>query len=176
MEGLKFGTYQFREVQPPRGYQLSKEYPEFTLDSDNAGVPVTVHHTDKRKDGSVSLRKTSEDGFPLEGAVFNLYKEGQENPIAENLTTNADGTTTMVTGLKWGDYFFVETAAPKGYTLDPTPLPITLNAQNVDIPQQIKGTNSRTRGSVKLTKMDEATKTNYLEGAEFRLYKMMVLW
>ena len=171
VEGLKFGTYQFREVQPPRGYQLSKEYPEFTLNADNAGVPATVGHTDKRKDGSVSLYKTSEDGHPLEGAVFNLYKEGEEAPIAENLTTNADGNTTTVTGLKWGDYFFLETAAPKGYTIDPTHLTFTLNAENVDIPQKVKGTNSRTRGSVKLIKLDEATKKKYLEGAEFKLYK-----
>ena len=171
VEGLKFGTYQFREVQPPRGYQLSKEYPEFTLNVDNAGVPATVEHTDKRKEGSVSLYKTSEDGHPLEGAVFSLYKEGEETPIKENLTTNADGSTTTVTGLSWGDYFFMETAAPKGYTLDPTHLTFTLNAGNVDIPQKVKGTNSRTRGNVKLIKMDEATKKKYLGGAEFKLYK-----
>lgn len=171
MEGLKFGTYQFREVQPPRGYQLSEEYPEFTLNAENAGTLVTVSHKDERKDGSASLHKTSEDGLPLEGAVFNLYKEGEEAPIAENLTTNESGDTATVTGLSWGDYYFMETAAPNGYTLDPTKLSFTLDATNVDIHQKVKSTNARTRGRVKLTKMDEATKKKYLGGAEFKLYK-----
>ncbi|MDO5406055.1 MAG: SpaA isopeptide-forming pilin-related protein [Eubacteriales bacterium] len=168
--GLKFGTYQLRETLAPRGYQISEEYPEFTLDAAGTGTVPVIRHVNRRKTGSVQLKKTSEDGLPLSGAVYTLYRERSDIPVAENLVTGEDGSTQTVTGLVWGDYCFVETKAPKGYVMDETPIRFMVDAGQVDIPQQVRAVNNRIRGSVMLVKMDEDTRSIRLPGAEFCLY------
>lgn len=168
--GLRFGTFQFREVAAPRGYRLSKECPEFVLDAGSAGEPLTICHSDERKTGSALMKKLSEDGFPLSGAVYSLYREESSTPAAENLITDEEGRTPTVTELTWGRYYFVETRAPKGYETDSAPVWFTIDAEQVDLPQQLQAVNSRTRGRVTLVKLDAETGSLRLPGAEFCLY------
>lgn len=171
VEDLKFGEYKFMEVQPPAGYELSSDEISFTLDSSTAGMTVSVAQEDKRKTGSVKLVKVSEDQMPLADAVYALYKEGVDNPVAENLVTGADGTTPAITELSWGNYYFIETAAPKGYALNAEKVPFTVNASTAGVTQEVTAEDFKIKGSVRLTKKDEATKAILLPGAEFSLYK-----
>ncbi|WP_202813107.1 SpaA isopeptide-forming pilin-related protein, partial [Liquorilactobacillus cacaonum] len=69
------------------------------------------------KTGSVVLTKTDADtGKALSQAVFSLYDKAG-NKIKDNVTTGTDGKVT-VDGLKPGEYYFKETAAPAGYEYD----------------------------------------------------------
>ena len=71
--------------------------------------------------GSVELAKTIDGDEPLEGAVFDLYREGVEKPIATGLTTDGEGKI-KVSNLAEGEYHFQETATVEGAILNPDPV------------------------------------------------------
>ena len=180
IEGLKFGHYRFREVIPPAGYKLAADAVEADLDETTVDTIIKIKQPDERKTGSVKLMKQSADGMPLANAEFSLYRKadaaGDADPakdtlIRENLTTGTDGTTETVPDLEWGDYYFSETRAPQGYQKSDTLFVFTVDASNADSVQTIHVSNDRILGSVTLTKLDEATKSKKLAGAQFALRK-----
>ena len=178
VENLKFGHYRFTEVAPPAGYTLAAEPVETDLDTTTAGTVVKISQTDDRKTGSVKLIKLSSDGMPLSNAEFALYQKAEDTGVAgadtliqEGLVTGADGATTIIDQLTWGDYYFLETKAPQGYQKSDAQLSFTVDASNADAVQTVRVTDEKILGSVTLTKMDEATKTKKLKDAQFNLYK-----
>ncbi len=64
-------------------------------------------------DGSVTLK----------GAKFALYRENGD--YVGTFTTDAEGKI-YAWDLKYGNYYWVETGAPEGYTLDATPIPFSV--------------------------------------------------
>ncbi|MDT2659177.1 prealbumin-like fold domain-containing protein [Enterococcus hulanensis] len=69
------------------------------------------------------LQKTDEEtGDVLKGAEFELYKNGVHE---KTYTTNEYGKI-QTDGLAAGNYELVESKAPSGYVLDPTPIPFTV--------------------------------------------------
>lgn len=101
---------------------------------------------------------------PLEGAEFEL-QDGTGKTIQSNLITDKYGSI-KVKNLVAGDYQFVETKAPKNYTLDPTPVLFTIEEGETNVIQLIKE-NTLTPGNVTLTKVDDFE--NVLEGVVFEL-------
>lgn len=193
-DSLPFGLYRLTETYAPEGYNINPEQIVFLVEGPlscaingngtYANGRLNLEHKDERKLGSVVLQKQSEDGYPLESAVFNLYNadgsclaedgtfgKGSASPMA--FTTDADGKIT-VSELKWGDYYFLEVEAPAGYELDETPVKFTIDASNAGTTVSLNVANGHAKGSVVLTKTnkytDEADKV-LLEGAEFSLYK-----
>lgn len=68
------------------------------------------------------LHKKGEDGKSLEGVVFDLSDaKGKIVAGGEGITTNQDGKITF-TGLKPGEYQFVERKSLEGYELSAKPL------------------------------------------------------
>jgi hypothetical protein len=90
--------------------------------------------------GAVILQKVNDEGKFLPNAVFRLEKKvytsesipsgvesGRDSKgtyywrnMISSLTTNRSGQLA-VNGLSFGEYRFIETSAPSGYILDPTP-------------------------------------------------------
>lgn len=176
VEDLKFGHYRFVESMPAVGYKLSSDPVETDLDETTVGTIVKISQTGSRKTGSVKLQKDSADGMPLAGAQFSLYKKSENSKTAdtlvkENLTTGTEGSTDVVSGLAWGDYYFAETKAPTGYRKSETRFEFAVTAENADAVQTVRIVNDRILGSVVLTKLDAATKSKKITGAEFCLYK-----
>ena len=181
VEGLKFGHYRFTEVMPPAGYTLAANPVETDLDETTAGTVVTISQTDDRKTGSAKLKKSSTDGMPLSGAEFTLYKKAEmkdlgndtdaDTLVKEGLMTGEDGTTGTVEQLTWGTYYFLETKAPQGYEMSTEKHTFTVDASNAGSVQTIQVSDEKIKGSVALTKMDEATKAKKLPDAQFNLYK-----
>ncbi|ETY73603.1 SpaA isopeptide-forming pilin-related protein [Lactiplantibacillus fabifermentans] len=126
---LPVGTYQLIEVKAPHGYELNLQPLTFEIPATDAAVELTMTQVDAATPlpalGQVILAKTAaETQHRLAGAQYALQTvSGQV--IKTDLTTDASGTLT-VTGLAAGQYQFVETKAPAGYTLNPTPLPFTI--------------------------------------------------
>ena len=190
IDNLKFGRYRFVETQPPKGYLLNTKDSDVNtttlkaeLTKDTVETIVNITATDPRKPGSASLVKTNEEGIALSGAEFALYKKGTTDTlIKDKLTTDENGEIARINNLSWGDYYFVETKAPKGYVLDNTKIEFTLDKDSVGNSNDVKAAfedtkvNKRTRGSAVLYKKDAATKevirgTSASTKAEFELYK-----
>ncbi|MFD2706956.1 SpaA isopeptide-forming pilin-related protein [Salibacterium lacus] len=115
-------------------------------------------------DNTVELTKTDENGDPLADAEFAL-QDADGNNLQTELTTGDDGIIT-VENLQPGDYQFVETAPPEGYTFDKTPVEFTVNTDQTET-LQLSKENSLDLGSVELTKVNGEGET--LEGAVFEL-------
>ncbi|MFT8324385.1 SpaA isopeptide-forming pilin-related protein [Oenococcus sicerae] len=169
--GLDAGSYYFTETSAPTGYTFdaSKHY-TVTLNSDN--ISGTVNVADAEKTGSVILYKVDSDtNQALSGATFALYK-ADGTSVASNLTTDAAGQI-KVGDLKPGNYYFVETSAPAGYTFDSTAkYTFTIKLGNQSQAAVVNAGNAEKRGSVVLTKTDaDAFDPTVVAGAVFDLYK-----
>ncbi|MEB8957930.1 SpaA isopeptide-forming pilin-related protein, partial [Bacillus cereus] len=123
LKDLPLGRYEVKEVAGPPHVNLNPN--TYTVD-----IPLTnkegkvlnydVHMYPKNeiKRGAVDLIKTGVNEKALAGAVFSLFKkDGTE--VKKELVTDANGHI-RVQGLEYGEYYFQETKAPKGYVIDPT--------------------------------------------------------
>ncbi|MBC1400693.1 LPXTG cell wall anchor domain-containing protein [Listeria booriae] len=124
---LPLGDYNLIETTAPTDYQL-----------DSTPIPVTITKATSTENihyltvdntlitGSVTLTKLDSENpeITLQGATFDL-QDNEGNTIATNLATDTTGQIT-ITDLLPGDYTFIETSAPTGYQLDPTPIPFTI--------------------------------------------------
>ncbi|KOP30343.1 hypothetical protein ADM98_16060 [Exiguobacterium sp. BMC-KP] len=81
------------------------------------------------------IKKSKNTNQPLAGAEFTLY-DSNETAILTNLVTDASDEI-LVTGLTPGTYRFIETKAPAGYELDPTPHDVVIEKNQADAEQLV---------------------------------------
>lgn len=149
-EALRPGTYYIREVAAKAPYLLNGEDLKVVIENDAQLAPVTVVKlTDDQAKGRASVLKTcSDDGKPLEGAEFDVVAmqdvvspdgsvKAVEGEVVDHVKTGEDGTATtkeLCLGSGEARYTFVETKAPSGHVLDPTPHEFTLTWKDQDTP------------------------------------------
>lgn len=149
-EALRPGTYYIREVAAKAPYLLNGEDLKVVIENDAQLAPVTVVKlTDDQAKGRASVLKTcSGDGKPLEGAEFDVMAmqdvvspdgsvKAVEGEVVDHVKTGEDGTATtkeLYLGSGEARYAFVETKAPSGHVLDPTPHELTLTWKDQDTP------------------------------------------
>ena len=123
---LRPGTYKFIETAAPEHYVLRAEPIEFTIDRSQKET-LLVKAENALKPGDVELTKVDDiDGTALEGAVFKIVDANDEKKvIRENIKTGADGKA-IATGLRPGDYKFIEITAPKYYDKNTNPIKFTI--------------------------------------------------
>ena len=110
----------------------------------------------------------------LKGAVYNIYKDNNNNGIYDNgdtlaLTTNATDSNGQVSfQLPIANYVAVEKTAPVGYNLDPEHIPFSVNVDNLNV--TITARDTVITGNVAITKTDRDTGEK-LSGADYNIYK-----
>ncbi|QWU47859.1 SpaA isopeptide-forming pilin-related protein [Bacillus sp. NP247] len=164
---LRPGEYQFIETTAPKHYDLNKEPIPFTIEKGQA-EPISVTAKNGLTKGGVELTKVDSVDTKeiLEGAVFKIT-DMNGNDIRTNLVTNKDGKI-IAKDLQPGDYQFIETKAPKHYDLNEEPIKFTIErSQTKHV--FVTATNSLTKGSVELIKVDDVEKNTTLEGAVFKI-------
>lgn len=138
IDNLDWGTYYFKEISAPIGFELSSETREFRISAKTSGSVNRLFMDDDPKSGSAVLEKYEKDRpeVKLAGAKFGLLRKladgtskrcsvilsGGVYRIADStdagavteLVTDADGKIS-VEGLEWGTYEFIETEPPQGY-------------------------------------------------------------
>ncbi|BCD26237.1 collagen-binding protein [Bacillus cereus] len=165
---LRPGTYKFIETAAPEHYVLRAEPIEFTIDRSQKET-LLVKAENALKPGDVELTKVDDiDGTALEGAVFKIVDANDEKKvIRENIKTGADGKA-IATGLRPGDYKFIEITAPKYYDKNTNPIKFTIT-ESQTTSATVTAKNSLTKGGIELTKVNAADEKETLEGAVFKI-------
>ncbi|TCJ81293.1 UNVERIFIED_ORG: LPXTG-motif cell wall-anchored protein [Bacillus cereus] len=168
VSNLRPGTYKFIETAAPEHYVLRAEPIEFTIDRSQKET-LLVKAENALKPGDVELTKVDDiDGTVLEGAVFKIVDAHDEKKvIRENVTTGADGKA-IATGLRPGDYKFIEVTAPKYYDKNTQPIEFTIK-ESQTTSATVTAKNSLTKGGIELTKVNAADEKETLEGAVFKI-------
>lgn len=156
-DNLEQGLYLVRETKAP--VNVYEKTPDFLVhipmtvtvttngeEVDQWLYDITVYPKNQTVYGSVILNKVDGAGERLQGAAFSLYvwnvedgkplEEGTLGDLydAKNFVTDEDGQL-VVEGLPVGKYAFVETKAPAGFGIDPTPhvFEITSSGEVVEV-------------------------------------------
>ncbi len=176
-DDLIYGEYYFVETRNPMGYEMPSGEAAITasviLDRSTTGQVLEITHTNDRMKGDVVLRKLDDAGQLVAGAEYTLMHQTEHSgdyvPVGI-YTTDAAGEIT-VSDLIWGDYYFVETGAPKGYQLSEEQAAFTIDKDAVQSTVYLDTVDIRQKGSVKLTKVDAENKTKTLAGAVYDLFR-----
>lgn len=121
--------------------------------------------------GSVSGKKSDEDGKALGGAVIGIFKVGTTEFTKENAiktTTSADDGSFSFAKVPYGTWAIREIESPKGFVLSEEEIPVTIG--KVDEVVEIELVNFYITGKIELTKVDEDYPENKLTGAVFEVY------
>ncbi|MGG7097451.1 SpaA isopeptide-forming pilin-related protein [Clostridium sardiniense] len=166
---LRPGTYYFKEITAPKGYNLSDEKIPVEIRTGGIANPESVIAKDSIMLGSVKLIKVdSKTGGKLKGAVYGIYDA--DNNLVDKVTTGDNGEVTT-TDLRPGKYYFKEITAPVGYEVNEAKYPFEIILGQTSQIQEITASDNIILGSVNLIKEDSET-SQKLGGAEFDLYKV----
>ncbi len=168
---LKPGSYYFVESKAPNGYNFNsnKKY-AFTVVF-NQQTPALVKAGNSEKTGSVILTKTDVNaGKKLAGAVFDLYKANGDK-LKTGLVTDKNGTI-LVSGLKPGNYYFVETDSPAGYLFDRNKhYNFAIEIGNQKQSQTVKVTDDRQASKASIVSTDKGGHADHHKGESTPGYK-----
>lgn len=173
------GTILVEQLLPKKVYIQEVSVPEpFILDNTIREVTIIPNDTvafnasNIYKTGNLEIQKLDKDtgkAVNRAGAEFTIYKS--DGTLVKTISTNDKGIASL-TGIRWGDYYFVETKAPENYVVNSKQVPFKIRENGVTIEKSLS--NKRTLGTVQLSKIDKETgKTAQgdatLEGAVYLL-------
>ena len=175
---LPMGSYYVKELSTNSAYILGdQKYPvvfEYA-GQDTATVHITANEGEAITNdiiyGSVSGKKTDEDGNALGGALIGIFKTGtaeftKETAIAT--TVSAEDGSFAFEKVPYGTWVIREIESPTGFVLSEEEIAVTVS--EVDEVVEIGLTNYFIKGNIELTKVDEDYPDNKLSGAVFEVY------
>ena len=175
---LPMGSYYVQEISTNSAYIVSDAKYPVTFEyagQDAETVRITANEgeviTNDIIYGSVSGKKSDEDGKALGGAVIGIFTTGtteftKENAIAA--TTSKDDGSFSFAKVPYGTWIIREIESPKGYVLSEEEIAVTIG--KVDEVVEIELVNYFIKGNIALTKVDEDYPDNKLSGAVFEVY------
>ena len=175
---LPMGSYYVQELSTNSAYIISDE--KFPVVFEYAGQETaSVHITANDGEaigndiiyGSVSGKKSDEDGNALGGAVIGIFKTGtteftKETAIA--YTTTAEDGSFAFENVPYGTWVVREIESPTGFVLSEEEISVTVS--EVDEVVEIELVNYFITGNIELTKVDEDYPDNKLSGAVFEVF------
>lgn len=136
--GIEPGNYHLVEVEAPLGYirEENSEVLPVVINSEGDGLKGSIFMGEFiNYQGSVLLNKIDvETKKALSNAKFSLYTKNNDF-VEKELSTNDLGKIT-VTSLAPGDYYFIETEAPKGYERSKEKYPFSIEQSSMGKPME----------------------------------------
>ena len=178
---LPIGSYYVKELSTNSAYILSdQKYPVIFeyAGQEKATVHITANGGKAIENdiiyGSVSGKKSDEDGNALGGAVIGIFKTGTEEFTTETAiqtTTSADDGSFSFADVPYGTWVIREIESPTGFVLSEEEIAVTIS--EVDEVLEIELINYFIKGNIELTKVDKDYPDNKLSGAVFEVYSDM---
>ncbi len=116
---LSYGTYEFKEVCPPKDYIVTNESTTFVLSSD-LEEQIVYNAKEVEKRGTIEIIKKDADNpdIFLKDARFDLYRYNSAGDLefVAGSTTDSGGTIQFQE-FPYGTYDVVETGLPKDYRI-----------------------------------------------------------
>lgn len=175
---LPFGSYYAKEISTNSAYIISDQKYPVTFEyagQDTATVHITANDGEAIENkiiyGSVSGKKSDEDGKALGGAVIGIFKAGTEEFTKENAiqtTTSKDDGSFYFAKVPYGTWIIREIESPKGFVLSEEEIAVTIG--KVDEVVEIELVNYFIQGNIELTKVDKDYPANKLSGAVFEVF------
>lgn len=176
---LPVGSYYLKEQATDSHYVLSDEKYPVTFENagqDTALVEIKANDgsaiENKLIYGSIHGLKKDDDGNALAGAVMGLFRTDTTEFTTGNAlmtaTSSEDGSFRF-DAVPYGNWLVREVESPTGFVLSNTSYPVEISEDGAVI--EIEVENTRIRGIVQLTKVDESNTDNQLSGAEFDVYQ-----
>ncbi len=175
---LPFGSYYVREIFTNSAYIISDQKYPVTFEyagQDTTTVHITANEGEAIENkliyGSVSGKKSDEDGKVLGGAVIGIFKSGTEEFTKENAiqtTTSKDDGSFSFAKVPYGTWIIREIESPKGFVLSEEEIAVTIG--KVDEVVEIELVNYFIQGNIELTKVDKDYPDNKLSGAVFEVF------
>lgn len=171
---LAWGSYYLKETKAPDGYELSDEITEFVINAENdAGRDLDFVIKNEQKPAYATLIKheiiedgvTKNDEINLAGAVYELHKA--DGTLLGTYMTNKDGKI-YAEDLTFGEYYFKETIAPKGYELDDSNIEFEVNAEHTFKALEVPAYDKRKLGRASFLKLDDEEQP--VKGAVYGLF------
>ncbi|MGF9769889.1 SpaA isopeptide-forming pilin-related protein [Bacillus albus] len=132
---LPLGRYEVKAIKGPDHIELDTstfivDIPMTSTDGKDLNYDVHIYPKNETKRGSVELIKTGEGDRILEGAEFHLFKKNEDGTHTQvktphPLVSGTDGKI-HVESLEYGDYYFIEEKAPKGYLTSKEEYPFSI--------------------------------------------------
>jgi hypothetical protein len=160
---LEYGEYYIKEVRAPEGYVLNNEAYSFSIVSDEETITLDITN-DPIKGKVEIMKKDSEIGEKLSGAVFGIYDE--DDNLIQELVTDEKGHS-ISSSLLYGEYHLKEISAPEGYILGDEIYPFSIETNNQIIHFDIS--NEIIKGKVEIIKT-EPINGSPLAGVKFGIY------
>ncbi|HDR8182765.1 TPA: choice-of-anchor A family protein [Bacillus thuringiensis] len=161
---LPVGSYTLKEVEAPKGYELSSSSVSVDVETNKVvTVDVVNKKIPEKVTGQFEIVKVDANDKTkvLSDAEFEVYKAGKK---VDTLRTDKTGKV-ISQKLEPGKYTLKETKAPQGYKLLKEEIEVVVEANKV---VQVQVENAKELGSLQVIKKD-AESGKVLAGAEFIL-------
>lgn len=145
------GTYTYKEVKAPEGYDIDPKEYTFKIETQNQIVEQSM--VDKKIYGVINIIKVDENDKPIEGVKFQILDSN--NKVVATVTTDANGKAS-VQNLTVGKYKYKEIDTPYLYVLDEKEHEFEITSESREANARI--VNQRAKGILKIIKLDKETK------------------
>lgn len=163
LKDLPFDMYRVAETKAPEGYQIVRT--PYYLPVSSQAPHATVGVVNMKARGVMNLvKKDAQTGQLLADAEFAIYDQADQ--LVKTVTTGKDGRV-RVAGLSLDEvYTVVETRAPAGYQVDPTPRHWLMNYATPEITVEV--VNRKVSGTIEIVAVNQNDVR--LPGAVFEIY------
>ncbi|CEP50075.1 Cna B domain-containing protein [[Clostridium] sordellii] len=126
-ENLEYGNYYYKETKAPEGYTIDNKMYPFEIKDNNQVISKTA--TDDKIIGKIEItKKDSKDSKKvLANTEFTIF-DSNKKEIKKGVT-DKEGKVVFE-NLEYGNYYYKETKAPEGYTIDNKMYPFEIKDNN----------------------------------------------
>ncbi|GAB6442126.1 LPXTG cell wall anchor domain-containing protein [Bacillus luti] len=145
-QNLPLGRYEVKAINGPEHIELDKstfivDIPMTSTDGKDLNYDVHIYPKNETKRGPVELIKKGEGDSILPGAEFHLFKKNEDGTktqvkTPQPLVSGSNGKI-RVESLEYGDYYFIEEKAPKGYVTSKQEYPFSIKETGTVVPVEV---------------------------------------